>query len=88
MEKKKKVPANQKPDGHTIVSGEEAEMSAKKSDALEKADTEPVYQITCCNPVSESFGGVTFEEGVASTKDGFTASWFGNKEGYAVSKSG
>ena len=63
-------------------------MSVKESEALEKADTEPVYQITCCNPVSEYFGGVIFKEGVAYTKDGFTASWFRNKEGYIVSRSG
>ncbi|MCI8358069.1 MAG: hypothetical protein HFI51_07980 [Lachnospiraceae bacterium] len=85
MEKKKKAPANQKPDDHTVASEEKAEMSAKESKALEKANTEHVYQITCCNPVSGSFGGVTFKEGVAYTKDGFTASWFRNKEGYIVS---
>lgn len=86
MEKKKKVTANQKSDNHTAALEERAEMSVKEPEALEKADTEPVYQITCCNPVSESFGGVIFKEGVAYTKDGFTASWFRNKEGYAVKR--
>lgn len=96
MEKKKKVPENQKLDDHTAASEEMAEMpvaaseeseeaSAKELEVLEKADTEPVYQITCCNPINESFGGVTFKEGVACTNDGFTASWFRNKEGYTVS---
>lgn len=88
MEKKKKVSVNQKLDDHTMMPGEGAEMSAEESEALEKEDTEIVYRIMCCNQISESFGGVTFKEGVAYTKDGFTASWFGNKEGYTVSKSG
>lgn len=85
MEKKKKVPANQKPDDHPAASEERAEMSVKEPETLEKADTGPNYRITCCNLINESFGGVTFKEGVACTDDGFTASWFRNKEGYTVS---
>lgn len=46
----------------------------------------PSFQIRCCSPISKSFGGVTFVNGVAETTDGFTASWFGNKKGYTVTE--
>lgn len=46
----------------------------------------PRYKITCRNAFSKEIGGVTFVEGVGYTGDGFTASWFSNKEGYEVVK--
>lgn len=41
------------------------------------------YKIICCNLINESFGGVTFHNGIAHTNDSYTASWFRNK-GYTV----
>ena len=62
----------------------------KSGDDEAEADTAPQettrYMITCRNTVSKEIGGVTFVKGVGYTEDGFTASWFGNKCGYYVSK--
>lgn len=44
------------------------------------------YKIECCNQINESFGGVSFQNGVAYTDSCFTASWFRNKVGYTVSE--
>ena len=44
------------------------------------------YKIVCRNAINETFGGVSFSNGVAYTKNSFTASWFRNKEGYIVEK--
>lgn len=46
------------------------------------------YRITCRNKISKVIGGVSFVNGVGYTNDGFTASWFGNKDGYEVKESG
>lgn len=54
---------------------------------IEKASecmVEKKYEIVCRNPINEAFGGVSFHEGIAHTSNGFTASWFNNKEGYIV----
>lgn len=48
----------------------------------------PVFRITCRNKISKVIGGVSFVNGVGYTSDGFTASWFGNKDGYEVKKAG
>lgn len=45
-----------------------------------------LYEITCRNKISKMIGGVMFVEGVGRTGDGYAASWFGNKEGYEVTK--
>lgn len=44
------------------------------------------YRIICRNKVTETIGGVKFVDGVGYTKDGFSASWFANKNGYEVSR--
>lgn len=44
------------------------------------------YKIVCCQTVSKQIGGLSFQNGVAYTEDAYTASWFGNKAGYTVSK--
>ncbi len=46
------------------------------------------YRITCRNKISKVIGGVSFVNGVGYTNDGFTASWFGNKDGYEVKEAG
>ncbi len=46
------------------------------------------YKITCRNRISKVIGGVSFVNGVGYTNDGFTASWFGNKDGYEVKGAG
>lgn len=46
------------------------------------------YKITCRNRISKVIGGVSFVNGVGYTNDGFTASWFGNKDGYEVKEAG
>lgn len=46
------------------------------------------YRITCRNKISKVIGGVSFVDGVGYTSDGFTASWFGNKDGYEVKEAG
>lgn len=67
-------------------------MDKKKGKVAEGAEVQERpgagdgYKITCCNPINDSFAGVTFVNGVACTKNGFTASWFRNRKGYTVSK--
>lgn len=46
------------------------------------------FMITCRNKISKVIGGVSFVNGVGYTSDGFTASWFGNKDGYEVREAG
>lgn len=58
------------------------EAKVKESPALQEA---PGYRIACRNAVSKEIGGVAFTNGVGYTNDGFTASWFSNKDGYEVS---
>ena len=70
----------------TLAKEVKTEMYVVEAEAQERPNTENSYKITCCNPINDSFGGVTFKNGVAHTKNVFTASWFGNKEGYTVSK--
>ncbi len=48
----------------------------------------PTFMITCRNKISKVISGVSFVNGVGYTSDGFTASWFGNKDGYEVRKAG
>lgn len=48
----------------------------------------PTFMITCRNKISKVIGGVSFVNGVGCTSDGFTASWFGNKDGYEVREAG
>lgn len=42
------------------------------------------FRITCRNKVSGTIGGVEFVDGVGYTSNGFSASWFANKDGYSV----
>lgn len=48
------------------------------------AQEEKVFTITCRNNVSGMIGGVMFRDGVGYTRDGYSASWFANKDGYSV----
>lgn len=63
----------------------------EKKEIMEAEDKtaaqEPVqYKIVCSQAVSKEIGGINFQNGIAHTKDVYTASWFGNKAGYSVSK--
>ncbi len=51
-------------------------------------DQLPAFMIICRNKINKMIGGVSFVNGVGYTRDGFTASWFGNKEGYEVRNTG
>ncbi|MDE7339936.1 MAG: hypothetical protein K2N80_05150 [Lachnospiraceae bacterium] len=89
MDKKKgKVPVSQSTDGQNESHEDTAktEMPAEGVEVQERSEAGDNYKITCCNPINDSFGGVIFANGVAHTKNGFTASWFRNKKGYTVSK--
>ena len=48
----------------------------------------PTFIITCRNKISKVIGGVSFVNGVGYTNNGFTASWFSNKDGYEVREAG
>ncbi len=66
--------------------GTPTKTTVEEAEVQEQPESEDNYKITCCNPINDSFGGVIFANGVAHTKNGFTASWFRNKKGYTVSK--
>ncbi|MCM1304574.1 MAG: hypothetical protein NC305_13330 [Lachnospiraceae bacterium] len=53
------------------------------SDAPVEAGTKS-FRVTCRNKISGTIGGVEFVDGVGYTSDGFSASWFANKDGYSV----
>lgn len=89
MDKKKgKISESQSLEEQNGTPAETAEtnMPVEEADVQERPEIEDNYKITCCNPINDSFGGVAFVNGVAYTKDGFTASWFRNRKGYTVSK--
>lgn len=50
------------------------------------AEKPPTFVIICRNKINKMIGGVSFVDGIGYTSDGFTASWFGNKEGYEVNE--
>lgn len=71
------------------------EQEAAEQDDLEimqnqktNAENPPTFVIICRNKINKMIGGVSFVDGIGYTSDGFTASWFGNKEGYEVRNSG
>lgn len=71
-------------DADAVQETDADQESATDSDAEKQGKTS--YKIVCNRPISKTFGGVTFINGEARTEDAFTASWFRNKKGYAVTK--
>lgn len=62
----------------------------QQKEQIDQADRRDLktFMITCRNKISKVIGGVSFMNGVGYTSDGFTASWFGNKDGYEVKEAG
>lgn len=86
-------PENEAPEESEMLQNPEPE--AAEQDDLEimqnqKANAEkpPTFVIICRNKINKMIGGVSFVDGIGYTSDGFTASWFGNKEGYEVGNNG
>lgn len=76
-------------DKKVLGTSPEAEGQSNQALALDEqpdAENTVLYEITCRNKISKTIGGVKFVEGIGRTKDGYTASWFRNKEGYEVTK--
>lgn len=83
------VPAS---DENTAAVTEQPETPAEDADAEQEASQDAApeekdfknFKITCRNNVSGMIGGVMFQDGVGYTRDGYSASWFANKDGYSV----
>lgn len=72
-----------------LFSGEDqGEEQGEEQSAQSGQKHVDMYKITCRNKISKAIGGVSFVNGVGYTSDGFTASWFGNKDGYEVKETG
>lgn len=86
LRKGKEEPAAEPGLPTTAEGAKEAVVTEESEKKSENGKTGRRYQITCRNPISETFAGVSFNNGMAFTEDAFTASWFANKEGYTVHK--
>ena len=87
-----RLPENKAPDNTEQQSQppENGIQDNSETQQSQQADVEkpPMFMIICRNKINKTIGGVSFVDGVGYTSDGFTASWFGNKEGYEVRNSG
>lgn len=70
-----------------ILSDEE-DAEADQKELQNAEQEEKAFRITCRNNVSGMIGGVMFLGGVGYTRDGYSASWFANKDGYSVDSGG
>ena len=86
LRKEKEEPAAEPGLPITTEGAKEETVTEESEKESENGKTRQRYQITCRNPINESFAGVSFKDGTAFTEDAFTASWFANKEGYTVHK--
>lgn len=68
--------------------GETQEASEAQQNQKANAEEPPTFVIICRNKINKMIGGVSFVGGIGHTSDGFTASWFGNKDGYEVRNNG
>lgn len=79
---------SQQPEGEVKADPEVSQSQPSEGEVtadLKAAQKPQEFMITCRNRISKLVGGVDFQNGVGYTTDGFTASWFGNKDGYDVS---